>query len=1037
MAEEKVIAAAAQASPKGPTSGPGKARAKAPEASNRVDGTNPSIALTVLIAVGLTAAFYALLVYPFGAGDKGGAAHKWYELLAERTWVVHGIILLFFWSQAILFVKYRKLTRQRRALDLDILPERLPKRINAENVDVFRQQVAGLSVRPGTSFLVDRIQRALDHFKARGNVQEAATMVTVQGDLDSAMVQSSYSMLGVLSWAVPILGFIGTVYGIGDAVGGFRLALDAAADLTLIKDALGQVTLGLAVAFDTTLIALVLSLFIVFPARGLQKVEEDLLSEVDDYCVENLLPRLEDGTGQNNQMLNAVKEAVQAALPSKDWVKDAVRAAMAAQEGEFKNWTLHLQKAGAAVSQQVVEGWDNVNQQLKESQQEQLTGIRGLAEEIARERQTFIQQVQQVQETQGKQLTTTAATMNEMTTRVSKEIVGLQEAQVRSFQDVVAKLSGDLRTIQTQSKEQHAADAQALQGMSNAFLQTLREMREQAGATQAGWSKQIAEFGSAVTQKVVEGWESINAQLRESHGQQIKDVQGVLNSVATERREFMEQVKQVQASQLAQAAAATKTMEETAGRIQQQITQLQESQVRSMKESVTAISQDLQSMQKQTGVAQAEAGKHFEQLSATVTQQVMQGWEKIDAKLRERTEAEVRELSGVVKQMEETATRVQRQIAEAQEGQVRGLREAVGGIGGELRSVREQATQQQQADVENLQRMVGSFSESLRALREQATATQRDMAESLKGSGTTVRDELRRMSGELAEAFRSQLQSAEQVRRSAEEGAEKFAANLERMRSAHAEGMKEAAEVLREMARASQQEFSSSQTDSAHKLQEIAAAVAEQGRTAQRDMESTRQALTELVKQMSQQADKTREIAERAAKEQLAELSNTARGLVTSVGEGLRGVQEKAAAADMSRFEQTRELLAELKREREEMQRATADQLGQVAAMGKDLVASLTEGERKLADQLTRMAELMKGGDKLGEMQRTLSSNLEILATADAFKETLSGIDRGLNHLHPVLKDLSERAGIPYNEGSSDGRRSGAVSRIWRRVKGT
>ncbi len=1033
MAEEKVVASPAQGPPRIPAPGPARGKAKPQEADAKADGTNPSMALTVLIAVGLTVAFYGLLVYPLKS-----AAHGWYELMAERTYVVHGIILLFLWAQAILFIKYRKLTRQRRVVELDILPDRLPRRINAENVDMFRQHVSGLSIRPGSSFLVDRIQRALDHFKARGNVREASTMVTVQGDLDSSMVQSSYSMLGVLGWAVPILGFIGTVYGIGHAVTGFRSALEAATDLTVIKDALGTVTMGLAVAFDTTLIALVLSLFIVFPARALQKVEEDLLSQVDDYCVENLLPRLEDSAGQQNQMLDAVKQAVQAALPSKDWVKESVRAAMAAQEGEFKNWTLHLQKAGASVSQQVVEGWQNVNQQLKESQAEQLTGIRSLAEEIAAERQTFVQQVRQVQEAQGQQLASTTAAITEMTGRVSKEVAGLQETQVRNFQDVVGKLSGDLRTIQTQAKEQHEADAKSLQGMSNAFLQTLREMRDQAGATQAGWGKQIAEFSGAVSQKVVEGWEAINAQLRETQGHQVKEIQSVLDSVAGERREFMEQVKQVQASQLQQSTAATKTMEETATRIQQQIAQLQEGQVRSMKESVAVIAQDLQAIQKQTGAAQAESGKHFEQLSATVTQQVVQGWEKIDAKLRERTEAEVRDLAGVVKQMEETATRVQRQIAEMQEGQVRGLREAVSGIGGELRNVREQAGQQQQADVENLQRMVGAFSESLRTLREQATATQRDMAEGLKGSGTTVREELRRMSGELAEAFRAQLQTAEQVRRTAEESAEKFAANLERMRAAHAEGLKEAADTLREMARASQQEFASSQAGSAQKLQEIAGSLAEQGRNAQRDMEATRQALTELTRQMGQQADKTREITEKSAKEQLAELSSTARSLVASVGEGLKGVQEKVAVSEGARFEQTRELLAELKREREEMQRAAADQLAKVAAMGKDLVASLTETERKLADQFAHLAQLMQGGDKLSEMQQTLSSNLEILATADAFKETLSGIDRGLNHLHPVLKDLSERAGIPYNnEPASDGRRSGAVSRIWRRVKGT
>ena len=45
----------------------------------------------------------------------------------------------------------------------------------------------------------------------------------------------------------------------------------------------------------TTLIALVMSLIVMFPTSSLQKMEEDLLNWVDEYCNENLLKRLDDG----------------------------------------------------------------------------------------------------------------------------------------------------------------------------------------------------------------------------------------------------------------------------------------------------------------------------------------------------------------------------------------------------------------------------------------------------------------------------------------------------------------------------------------------------------------------------------------------------------------------------------------------------------------------------------------------------------------------------------------------------------------------
>jgi hypothetical protein len=53
------------------------------------------------------------------------------------------------------------------------------------------------------------------------------------------------------------------------------------------------------VAFDTTLLALVMSILIMFPASAVQRIEETFLSEVDDYCAEHLVPRLRDESTAN------------------------------------------------------------------------------------------------------------------------------------------------------------------------------------------------------------------------------------------------------------------------------------------------------------------------------------------------------------------------------------------------------------------------------------------------------------------------------------------------------------------------------------------------------------------------------------------------------------------------------------------------------------------------------------------------------------------------------------------------------------------
>jgi hypothetical protein len=69
------------------------------------------------------------------------------------------------------------------------------------------------------------------------------------------------------------------------------------------------------VAFDTTLLALVFSILLSFPASGLQNEEDDLVTDVDEYCIDHLLKRLNDGGSSSNfgsdaGLLKAVGDAM-------------------------------------------------------------------------------------------------------------------------------------------------------------------------------------------------------------------------------------------------------------------------------------------------------------------------------------------------------------------------------------------------------------------------------------------------------------------------------------------------------------------------------------------------------------------------------------------------------------------------------------------------------------------------------------------------------------------------------------------------------
>jgi len=244
---------------------------------------------TGLLAALLTVVFYAVVVGPLAETPFGA-------LFGARGWVPYVISFLSIWSAVVLGWKYRALRGQARSLDIDFLPTSIAERITVANAKRFSDHLGTLPQDLLQSLLVERLREGLDHFQLRGDVGETIEHLRMQADREEALVESSFTMLRVFIWAIPILGFIGTVIGIGQAVGGFSESVSAAADLDVMKDSIGSVTSGLGVAFDTTLLALVMSIFIMFPTSSLEKAEEDLLVRVDEVVQKTLVARLAEAS---------------------------------------------------------------------------------------------------------------------------------------------------------------------------------------------------------------------------------------------------------------------------------------------------------------------------------------------------------------------------------------------------------------------------------------------------------------------------------------------------------------------------------------------------------------------------------------------------------------------------------------------------------------------------------------------------------------------------------------------------------------------
>ena len=402
-------------------------------ATSFAEGTDVGMVVSGLLGAAIAAGLLLLLAPLWLMG------WYWGELFYERGWVPFALLFLFGWAVAILLLKSRKLARQRACMLFDLLPNELAEEISLDTLDKFTAHIESLPVAPQSSFLINRVLRGLEHFRVRRSTPEAFSILASQSEIDANAVDSSYTLLKVFIWAIPILGFIGTVIGISAAVGGFSGSLDQAQDIAVLKESLNGVTGGLATAFDTTLIALVMSMLVMFPSSSLQKSEEDLLNWVDEYCNENLLKRLNDGASQRPV----------AAAPGDNGVAQAINAALAPHHAELQTWSKKLEAVGATVTQSVVEGWSNLNEQAVGDLQQ-----RAAAAEAAKESAHALQQdLSSFLESASKQ-------QNESATALAQSAGALQE----SLSDIQRGLTGLSEVLQQLGEQQIIVQQQPRRG---------------------------------------------------------------------------------------------------------------------------------------------------------------------------------------------------------------------------------------------------------------------------------------------------------------------------------------------------------------------------------------------------------------------------------------------------------------------------------------------------------------------------------------------------------------------------------------------
>ena len=198
--------------------------------------------------------------------------------------------LLFCVGLADILVRFVRGGRELRQVRLRLLPEDEETMLRAQDVGELYTRV-----RPGplgeTSFLQRLIARIVLQFQSSRSVDQANALLNSSLELFQHEIDLKYNMMRYMVWLIPTLGFIGTVIGIALALGEAGNMPDTS-DEAALSAWMKSLTGSLALAFNTTLLALLLSAVLVFLMHVAQGREESALNRAGQYCLDNLINRL-------------------------------------------------------------------------------------------------------------------------------------------------------------------------------------------------------------------------------------------------------------------------------------------------------------------------------------------------------------------------------------------------------------------------------------------------------------------------------------------------------------------------------------------------------------------------------------------------------------------------------------------------------------------------------------------------------------------------------------------------------------------------
>jgi len=191
--------------------------------------------------------------------------------------------IFFFWGLLEINERNTRVKYEQTSFGMGFLPEKEHWVLSPQDINELKIKMINYE-KDHKFLLTDVIRKASTKFRANNSISDVIEVVANQIRINQSKAEGQQSIVRYLAWALPSIGFIGTIMGIAQALG----LADRASD----PEVLGQITANMYVAFDTTLVALILSIFLMWFFYNLQENEDELHTDMEEYILENFVNRI-------------------------------------------------------------------------------------------------------------------------------------------------------------------------------------------------------------------------------------------------------------------------------------------------------------------------------------------------------------------------------------------------------------------------------------------------------------------------------------------------------------------------------------------------------------------------------------------------------------------------------------------------------------------------------------------------------------------------------------------------------------------------